>query len=108
MATNHFKKGQSGNPNGRPKGKQNKVTTKAKEAFLTVMELLEQRMTSSEDIISRLSPAKAAELYCNLLNYVKPKLNKNSNDNQIEGQISIKVIYDDNNEVKPEGDGTSN
>ena len=108
MATNHFKKGQSGNPNGRPKGKQNKVTTKAKEAFLTVMELLEQRMTSSEDIISRLSPAKAAELYCNLLNYVKPKLNKNSNDNQIEGQISIKVIYDDNLEVKPEGDGTSN
>lgn len=102
---NRFKKGQSGNPNGRPKGKQNKITTKAKEAFLTVMELLEARMTSSEDIINRLSPAKAAELYVNLLNYVKPKLSKNQNDNQIDGQISIMVIYDDNIDVKPEGDG---
>ncbi len=95
MARKLYKKGESGNPNGRPKGVPNKVTTRAKEAFLTVMDLLEDRMTEGDDVINRLSPAKAAELYVNLLNYVKPKLTKNDNTENITGGINITVSYDD-------------
>lgn len=84
-----------GRPKGRPRGKQNKVTVKAKEAFLTVMELLEHRMTTGDDIINRLSPSKAAELYLGLLNYVKPKLTKNDNNNENSGELVIKVEYSD-------------
>ncbi len=95
MAKKLYKKGESGNPAGRPKGTQNKVTVAAKEAFLTVMELLEARMTEGDDVISRLSPAKAAELYVNLLNYVKPKLTKNDNNNLNSGEVTVVVKYDD-------------
>lgn len=82
---------------GRPKGRENKITREAKDAFITVMDLLEKRMTSDEDVIGRLSPAKAAELYVNLLNYVKPKLTKNDNNNQVSGDIVINVKYQDDN-----------
>lgn len=99
MAKNKFPKGVSGNPNGRPKGSQNKVTVQAKEAFLTVMELLESRMIDGEDVISRLSPARAAELYVNLLNYVKPKLNRNQNDTDVSGEVTIRVTYTDDNDA---------
>jgi hypothetical protein len=97
MSDSRFKKGQSGNPLGKKKGTLNKTTRKAKEAFVTVMELLESRMTDREDVISKLSPAKAAELYLGILQYVKPKLNKNQNDTDVTGEITIKVTYSDDN-----------
>lgn len=53
-------------------------------------------MTEGGDVISRLSPSKAAELYVNLLNFVKPKFSKNQNDNLASGEISVRVIYHDN------------
>lgn len=102
-----FPKGISGNPNGRPKGVPNKTTTAAKESFLTVMDLLERRMTEGDDVINRLSPSKAAELYVNLLNFVKPKLSKNQNDNLTSGEISVRIIYDDNPDDTPDPDGSS-
>lgn len=88
-----FKKGQSGNPSGKPKGSVNKTTKQAREAFYTVMEMLEKRMTAEDDVIGRLSPSRAAELYTNLLNYVKPKLSSNTNQNENTGEITIKVEY---------------
>lgn len=95
MARGRYTKENQPDGRGRPKGAENKVTKAAKDAFLTVMDLLEKRMTSDEDVIGRLSPSKAAELYVNLLNYIKPKLSKNDNNNQVSGDITINVKYDD-------------
>jgi len=89
----NLKKGVSGNPAGKPKGTLNKRTKEANEAFMIVMNLLQERMCNSEDVINNLSPARAAELYVNLLNYVKPKLSSNTNQNENTGEITIKVEY---------------
>ncbi len=63
---------------------------------MTIMKLLEKRMTNDSDVISRLSPARAAELYVNLLNYVKPKLTKNDNKNEDTiNPLTITVKYID-------------
>ncbi len=90
-----FQKGKSGNPQGKKKGTLNKQTKQIKEAFATVMELLEARMMNNEDVINRLSPSRAAELYVNLLAYIKPKLTKNDNSNTLSGDISINVNFTD-------------
>jgi hypothetical protein len=89
------KKGQILNPNGRGKGVQNKTTVQAKEAFATIMYLLEKRMVEDTDVIGRLTPARAAELYVNLLNYIKPKLSSNTNQNENTGEITVTVKYEE-------------
>ncbi|MCX2474077.1 DUF5681 domain-containing protein [Pedobacter sp. MC2016-05] len=92
-----FKKGESGNPNGRAKGALNKRTKAEKEAYDTIMNLIEKRMTDGDDVINNLSPARAAELYVNLVNYKKYKLNasKNQNDTTLSGGLNVTVKYDD-------------
>jgi len=84
---------------GRPKGTQNKVTVQAKEAFLQVMDLLEKRMTDGDDVINSLSPARAAELYLGLLNYIKPKLSQTKSDTALSGDIKITVKYQKAGEI---------
>lgn len=92
-----FEKGKSGNPNGRKKGQVNKTTRQMKESFQIVMELLEARMTSTDDdngVINKLSPARASELYSNLLKFVKPTLSSVKQDNTHNGDININVTFD--------------
>jgi len=105
MAKKLFKKGDPKPENaGRKKGTPNKRTVAQREAFESIMELIEQRMLDGDDVINSLSPARAAELYTNLLNYKKPKLssNKNENDNTISGGLNVIVTYGDDN-IKEDG-----
>jgi hypothetical protein len=97
-----FEKGKSGNPNGRKKGQINKTTREMKESFQIVMDLLEKRMTSTDTngVIQQLSPARAAELYANLLKFTKPTLSSIKQDNTHQGDITIRII--------DETDGTDN
>jgi len=90
-----FKKGESGNPTGKPKGAVNKRTKAEREAFESIMELIEERMINGDDVINSLSPARAAELYTNLLNYKKPKLSSNKNDDSVthSGEVKINVNW---------------
>ncbi|WP_316797310.1 DUF5681 domain-containing protein [Pedobacter agri] len=90
-----FKKGESGNPTGKPKGTINKRTKAEKEAYETIMDLIEKRMTNGDDVINNLSEARAAELYVNLVNYKKYKLNSNKNLDKVEhsGEVKINVNF---------------
>lgn len=82
-----FKKGVSGNPNGRKKGSPNKSTAEIKEIITRVvgnqLELLESDLTK----IRKQSPARAAEIYMKMVDYVLPKQTKID----IEGEINHKV-----------------
>ena len=85
---------------GRKKGSINKSTKQSLEAYEQVMLLLEARMTNNKDVISKLAEGRAAELYANLLNYKKAKISKNLNDTTIDGNITINVKFDDNNQAE--------
>ena len=72
---------------GRPKGTTNKTTAEIKEIITRVvgnqLELLESDLTK----IRKQSPARAAEIYMKMVDYVLPKQTKID----IEGEINHKV-----------------
>jgi len=66
--------GQSGNPNGRPKGVANKSTENIKEAFKLLLENNLDNMSSWLAKIAEKDPARATELMLKLSEYILPKL----------------------------------
>lgn len=70
-----YKKGESGNPAGRPKGSKNKVTLDMKERIQALIDRLE--VTIDADI-EALEPGERIKAYLSLLEYVTPKLSRAS------------------------------
>jgi len=71
-----FQPGQSGNPNGRPKGAQNEVAKDIKEAFA---QLLQNNVPQLEEWINRVGerdPAKALEIYTKISERFVPQLSR--------------------------------
>jgi hypothetical protein len=66
-----FKKGQSGNINGRIKGSQNKMTKQLRE---TIILFLERNYVRLENDFDSLPPRDRIKFYCDLLQYGLPKL----------------------------------
>ena len=64
-----FKPGQG----GRPKGAANKITRKNKERVEWVLELLDETL---EDSIRKLKPKDQVDLWMNLQEYIRPKLQR--------------------------------
>ena len=58
---------------GRPKGSPNKVTTEHKERVEWVLELLEETLEAS---IVKLKPKDQVDLWMNLQEYIRPKLQR--------------------------------
>jgi len=75
------KKGQTNNPNGRPLGSQNKVTTDMK---IWVNNLLQNNKELIENDLKSLEPHQRVAIFEKMLNYSIPKLSSVSMENVIK------------------------
>ena len=71
-----YKKNQSGNRAGRPKGSLNKATAEAREAFKNLMEKNTPQMQKWLDEVAQDDPAKALDLMLKIAEFVLPKLQR--------------------------------
>lgn len=68
-----FKPGESGNPNGRPKGKENKVTTEIREAYANLIHGNLDNITIWLQEVAQKDPQKAIDCLIKLSPFVLPK-----------------------------------
>ncbi|MFR9543519.1 MAG: hypothetical protein SNH27_15900 [Rikenellaceae bacterium] len=79
-------KGKTGNPNGRPKGSPNKVTTEMKE---WVKELIDNNREQLERDLKILDPDERWRVIEKLMSYVMPKMQS------VETKIDLNNLTDD-------------
>lgn len=88
-----WKKGQSGNPNGRPPGARDKVNNALRES---IKSLVEREFENIPALLTTLSPKDRAKFLLDLTKYVLPTLSSVSVDALVEGNIqTIEVRYKD-------------
>jgi hypothetical protein len=68
-----FKSGESGNPNGRPKGSENKVTTEIRQAYADLIHGNLDNITMWLQEVADRDPQKAIDLLIKLSPFVLPK-----------------------------------
>lgn len=85
-----FKKGQSGNPNGRKKGAENKITKEARELFIDTLEGLTPEVEEAFRTVLKESPARFLDLFAKYAQYFVPK--KTENDTKLHGEIVQNII----------------
>lgn len=88
-----FKKGQSGNPNGRPKGAKNKSTETVKE-WLTM--LIDKNREQIEDDLQTMLPKERVALFERLMQYVIPKQTQADLNAKIDAERIALAEYIDN------------
>ena len=93
-----FKPNESGNPNGRIKGSQNKATKEVKEILKAILERNLNELTANDSELTNLERIQFTKA---LLPYLMPKLQSISlNSNEATGgfqTIEVKIIRPDEN-----------
>ena len=84
------RKGQTGNPAGRPAGTPNKATTNAREAIASFVEGNVERLNGWLDAIAQDSPKDAYNCFMSVVEYHIPKLARS--EVKHEGEITHKGL----------------
>lgn len=92
MAKRLYKKGESGNPNGRPKGSRNRSTEEMREL---IKKVVDNNLENLENDLSRMSPANRWTIIQKLSQYFMPTLSKTDNQNNNSGELNITIKYKD-------------
>ena len=82
-----FKKGVSGNPNGRKKGTPNKTTAEIKEIITRIVGNQLEHIEKDLEKIRKSDPAEAMRLSSKFIDYVLPKQTKL----ELEGELNHKI-----------------
>lgn len=85
------KNGQSNNPNGRPKGTQNKVTTELKER---VRFFIENNLDTIEADFKKLEPRERVQAFTALLKFAIPSKVEQNNLNADSVKETINIMID--------------
>jgi hypothetical protein len=85
-----FKKGESGNPKGREKGSENKVTKEAKEIFLDTLGKHSGNIDKAFQEIFETDRQAFLDTFAKYVQYYIPKKTENSHD--LNGEITQNII----------------
>lgn len=87
-----YKKGQSGNPTGRPKGTKNRTS---EEMRLILKQIVDDNLEDLYADLKEMKPIPKAMILEKLIKYNIPALSKNDNNNVNSGEMKITVEYID-------------
>ncbi len=88
-----FKPGESGNPDGRPKGSQNAYTKKTKEAFGMLLENNLDNLSIWLEAVAAEDPKEALKIIMSLSERFVPKLSQQALTNENGGDLFAKVKF---------------